>query len=194
MADYGASDTSTTTLGANQFPISEAWVPNAALTPVEGVAQNTDAGGKKSTAVRMGMLDGDQATLGAKADAVATTDTGTFSLMALFKRLLQGITTLISQTANPMTSATATRTNVTAAVVDTSLLASNTSRKGALFYNDSTAILYLAYGAGAASTTSYSVQVPAQGFFELPLAPIYTGAIRGIWSAANGAVRISELS
>ncbi len=87
--DYGASDTSTTTLGANQFPISEAWVPNAALTPVEGVAQNTDAGGKKSTAVRMGMLDGDQATLGAKADAAATTDTGTFTFMALFKRLLQ---------------------------------------------------------------------------------------------------------
>jgi hypothetical protein len=93
MTDYGASDTSTTTLGANQFPISEAWVPNAALTPTEGIAVNTDAGGKRSTAVRVGMLDGDQATLGAKADTAATTDTGTFTLMALFKRLLQGITT-----------------------------------------------------------------------------------------------------
>jgi hypothetical protein len=36
-------------------------------------------------------------TLGAKADTVATTDTGTFSLVALFKRLLQGVTTLIAQ-------------------------------------------------------------------------------------------------
>ncbi len=34
------------------------------------------------------------ANLGAKADAVATTDIGTFSLIALFKRLLQGMTTL----------------------------------------------------------------------------------------------------
>lgn len=36
--------------------------------------------------------------IGAQADAVATTDTGTFSLLAFFKRLLQGITSLISNT------------------------------------------------------------------------------------------------
>jgi hypothetical protein len=94
----------------------------------------------------------------------------------------------------PLVSATATRSNVVAAVSDTSLLASNASRKGAIFYNDSTAILYLAYGAAAASTTSYSVQIPAQGFFELPPQPIYTGAIRGIWSAVNGTLRITEMS
>lgn len=34
--------------------------------------------------------------LGAKADSAATNDTGTFSLIALFKRLLQGITSLVS--------------------------------------------------------------------------------------------------
>jgi hypothetical protein len=91
------------------------------------------------------------------------------------------------------TSATATRTNVVAAAADTALLAANAARKGAIFYNDSTAILYLAYGAAAASTTSYSVQMPANGYFELPL-PIFTGAIRGYWSAANGNARITELS
>lgn len=94
----------------------------------------------------------------------------------------------------PLTSATATRSNVVAAVSDTSLLASNASRKGAIFYNDSTAILYLAYGSGAATTSSYSVQIPAQGYFELPPQPIYTGAIRGIWSSATGNARITELS
>lgn len=36
--------------------------------------------------------------LGAKADAAAVTDTGVFSLIALFKRLLQGTTTLIAKT------------------------------------------------------------------------------------------------
>lgn len=38
--------------------------------------------------------------LGAKADASAGSDIGTFSLIALFKRLLQGITTLISNQTN----------------------------------------------------------------------------------------------
>jgi len=38
------------------------------------------------------------ANFGAKADEVATSDTGTFSLIALFKRLLQGIQTLIATT------------------------------------------------------------------------------------------------
>jgi len=89
---------------------------------------------------------------------------------------------------------TAAKTSIVAAASDTSLLASNLGRKGALFYNDSTAILYLSYGSGAASTSSYTVQVPANGFFELPPPPVYTGAIRGIWSAANGNVRITEIS
>jgi len=47
--------------------------------------------------------DGSDAALGAKADAAASTDTGTFSLIALTKRGLQGITTLISQTVGLLT-------------------------------------------------------------------------------------------
>ena len=38
------------------------------------------------------VADGANVTLGAKADSVATTDTGTFSFIALFKRLLQKLT------------------------------------------------------------------------------------------------------
>ena len=37
------------------------------------------------------------AALGAAADAAASTDTGTFSLISLFKRLLQGVTTLLGR-------------------------------------------------------------------------------------------------
>ncbi len=40
----------------------------------------------------MSIADGADVTQGAKADAAATTDTGTFSLIALFKRLLQKLT------------------------------------------------------------------------------------------------------
>ena len=100
----------------------------------------------------------------------------------------------IASDQTPKTAGTATRSSVASAASDTSLLASNTSRKGATFYNDSTAILYLAYGSGAATTSSYTLQVPANGFFEMPPEPIYTGAIRGIWASANGNVRITELT
>jgi hypothetical protein len=92
-----------------------------------------------------------------------------------------------SSTATPLTS-------VNAANADTPLLAANANRKGAYFFNDSTATLYLSYGTTAASATSYTVQVSPQGFFEMPTTPVYTNQVRGFWSAANGAVRITELS
>jgi hypothetical protein len=41
------------------------------------------------------IADGDDAALGAQADAAASSDTGTFSLIALFKRSLQRLTSLI---------------------------------------------------------------------------------------------------
>jgi hypothetical protein len=41
------------------------------------------------------IADGDDAALGSQADAAASTDTGTFSLIALFKRSLQRLTSLI---------------------------------------------------------------------------------------------------
>lgn len=90
----------------------------------------------------------------------------------------------------PGVSGTDTITRVTASATSVSLLAANTSRKGAIFYNESTAILYLKYGT-TASNTSYTVQIAAGGYFELP-SPVRQGAIDGIWSAANGAVMITE--
>lgn len=86
--------------------------------------------------------------------------------------------------------ATAAVTRVTASVSTGQLLAANTARRGATFYNESTAILYLKWGT-TASTTSYTVQIPAAGYYELPQY-IYTGRVDGIWSAANGAVQVTE--
>ncbi len=92
------------------------------------------------------------------------------------------------------TSATGTLTSVAGTVsASTQLLASNTSRKGMYVYNDSTAILYLGFSA-TVTTTSYTVQIPANGFFEMPVSPVYTGVIAGVWSAANGNARITEMS
>ncbi len=193
------------TTSPTPLPMSSV-VPDGTNTPlaVEG-GPSVTTGGNTNAPAAVYQYDGYSVSFGAKADAAATTDAGTFTFMALFKRLLgkllvgqqtmaASVGVAIASDQTPQTSATATRSNVAGAASDTSLLASNTARKGAIFFNDSTAILYLAYGAAAASLTSYSVQVPANGFFEMPPQPVYTGAIRGIWSAANGNVRISELS
>lgn len=91
------------------------------------------------------------------------------------------------------TSTTGTLTSVTAATSNTQLLASNTARKGMYVFNESTAIMYLAFNA-TASTTSYTVQVPANSFFEMPTAPVYTGQINAVWSAVNGSARLTEAS
>ena len=90
-------------------------------------------------------------------------------------------------------SSTATLSSVASSATTVSLLASNTARKGMTVFNESTAILYLAYAA-TASTTAYTVQIPANSYYELPFIKTYTGAISGIWSAANGNARITELS
>lgn len=88
---------------------------------------------------------------------------------------------------------TATVTSVNSANTTTQLLAANASRKGATFYNDSTAILYLKFGT-TASSSSYTVQMAAASYYEIPPGSIYTGRIDGIWASANGAVRVTELS
>lgn len=84
-------------------------------------------------------------------------------------------------------------TTVPGSNATTPLLASNALRKGASFYNESAATLYLALAA-TASLTAYTVQIAPGGFYELPPPDIYIGAISGIWSASTGNARITELS
>jgi hypothetical protein len=95
---------------------------------------------------------------------------------------------------NQQTATVGTITSVAGAATSTTLLASNVNRKGAHLYNESTAILYLGLTASAVSLTSYTVQVAAQGYFELPNTRLYTGQLTGIWAAANGNVRVTELT
>lgn len=86
---------------------------------------------------------------------------------------------------------TPTLSSVASATSSTSLLAANTARIGATVFNDSTATLYLALNTSA-STTSYTVQLAANGYYEIPYG--YDGAIFGIWSSAVGNARITELT
>lgn len=91
------------------------------------------------------------------------------------------------------TAGTATLSNVNDSATSVTVLAANTSRKGVVIHNDSSQALKLKYGA-TASATSYTVEIAAEGYWEMP-SPIYTGVLDGIWDAdGSGAARITELT
>lgn len=74
---------------------------------------------------------------------------------------------------------------------------------GRCIFNDSTAVLYVKFGAGA-STTSYTLQIAAGGYYEFPLGSngiysgeqglsgIYSGQVDGVWASANGFARVTS--
>lgn len=88
---------------------------------------------------------------------------------------------------------TATLSNVSASVTSVTLLAANADRRQAIIYNDSSANLYIKFGT-TASTTSFTALLGSGGYYELPANPIYTGRIDGIWDAATGDARVTELT
>lgn len=98
-------------------------------------------------------------------------------------------------TVAPSAASSATLSNVSDTASSASLLASNSSRRGVLLHNNSSSTLYVKYGATASiAAGGYSVKIPADGYWEMPL-PIYTGAVDGIWSVdASGYVNITELA
>ena len=104
-----------------------------------------------------------------------------------------GSTTAVTGTVTvtSATSATATLSNVASSASSVTLLASNASRLGATITNDSTAILYVKFGASA-STSSYVVRMPSNAYYEVPFR--YTGLIAGIWDSATGNARVTEMT
>lgn len=90
----------------------------------------------------------------------------------------------------PLRQAGATVTQVASSATSVQLFAAR-SASMRLVFNDSTAVLYLKFGT-AASTTSYTVQVPAGGFFEFP-GQVYDDVVHGIWAATNGFAYCTEV-
>lgn len=99
-----------------------------------------------------------------------------------------GALTVASQEDRP---SAATVTSISSSASSVQILASNGSRIMAIFFNDSSATLFLKFGS-TASSTSFTVKILAGGYFECPF-PCYTGRIDGIWESANGSVRITEM-
>jgi hypothetical protein len=86
--------------------------------------------------------------------------------------------------------ATATLANVSGSASSVTLQALNANRLAVEVFNDSTATLYVKYGASA-STTSFTRKLFAGEAFREEL---YTGIITGIWESATGAARMTELT
>lgn len=86
--------------------------------------------------------------------------------------------------------ASATVASVASSATSVTLLASSASRAGAIFFNDSTQVLYLKFGA-TASTTSFTRKLAAGEHYELPI-PLYSGTIDGIWASADGFCRVTS--
>jgi hypothetical protein len=85
----------------------------------------------------------------------------------------------------------ATITSVPSSLTVVTLIAAGAGVKGRIVYNGSTAILYLAFGSGA-SSTNYTVQVPAGGTYSFEGgAAIYGGLVTGLWAAANGSALVT---
>lgn len=81
-------------------------------------------------------------------------------------------------------------TRVTSSASTGTLLAANAARRLATIFNESTSVLYIKFGA-TASITSYTTQIPAGGYYEVP--GFYSGIIDGIWASANGAAQVTEV-
>jgi hypothetical protein len=89
-----------------------------------------------------------------------------------------------------VTNQSATTANVASSASSVTLFAVNGNAHGRTVINDSSAILYLKFGA-TASTTSYTVQLAAGAYYEFPQ-PLYCGQVDGIWASAAGAARATE--
>lgn len=89
-------------------------------------------------------------------------------------------------------SSTANLANISATTSSVILLASNPNRKMAVVVNDSaTGTLFVKFGQ-TASASSYTYQLSPGSTLEFPT-PTFTGRVDGVWSAAIGAARVTEI-
>lgn len=88
------------------------------------------------------------------------------------------------------------KSNVSGSASSVTILAANTSRKGVVIVNDSTAVLYIDSTGGTASATSFTERLNPYDTLTLPHVghPMEPNAITGIWTSATGSARVKEIS
>lgn len=89
---------------------------------------------------------------------------------------------------------TSALTTVTVSTTSATVVSAQATRLGCAIFNDTTALLYLALSAVAATTSAHTVQVPVSGYYEVPFS--YTGAVTAILAAGStsGPVRVTVLT
>jgi hypothetical protein len=85
---------------------------------------------------------------------------------------------------------TCTSTSVAMTTVVATLLALNTSRLTAMFWNDGAANVFV-HLAAAATTALFTVRLSNNGYYEIPF-PAYTGIVTGITAAGTATVLATE--
>jgi len=91
----------------------------------------------------------------------------------------------------PATATTGTTTTASVTNSNTTVLASNDSRRGATIYNEGSVDCYVKLGS-TASATSYTLKMITDGYYEVPFG--YTGIITGITASGTATLRVSELT
>jgi hypothetical protein len=90
--------------------------------------------------------------------------------------------------------ATGTTAQVAGSATAVTILAANTSRRGATIVNDSSAILYLILSSTTPTSAVYTVALDGKSavgaYYEVPFG--YTGIIKGIWASATGNAVVTE--
>lgn len=88
---------------------------------------------------------------------------------------------------------TATLTQVDDLDTSQTLLSANSERKGCVIYNNSAAILYVAFSS-TATTAAFTYRLVPNATLELFAEKNYTGLISGIWASnSSGQAVITEL-
>lgn len=96
-------------------------------------------------------------------------------------------------TFTPTLPGTAALTSVSQSASSVQLLAPNTARRFFSVHNNAGQDLFIAFAA-TATTTSFTVKVPKNSYFESQTDG-YTGEVSGIWSSAGGGnAKITEVS
>lgn len=93
---------------------------------------------------------------------------------------------------DPSRPATATLSSVAASVTSVLLLAANAARRRFVIHNQSSSVLFVAFAA-TATAAAYTYRIAANSDIDGALND-YTGIITGIWAAANGNARITEIT
>lgn len=88
--------------------------------------------------------------------------------------------------------ANAALTSVNSSTSSVTLLTANANRRKFIIVNAGTKILYIAFAA-TATTSAYTVALAANGVYESEVGD-YSGIVTGVWSAVNGAAKITEIT